>query len=276
MFVWHACIIQDLEGARKSSELRECEVSCPVYYADKGLRVIQEGKILRKVLREVNMWGPTSEEKMNKRLTLLSSIIMALNPLIARILTGLFVLWGLPSYKKGHALHFIQPSDFQKHFVAGCISLNTLWFLLHYLGHSVLRNLIVQPSTHLFGATLLVLRFVMFPNSSDQSVRRRVVQMLFLLPSRQEGWLKQIVPIVSNSHAMSLIPLLLSNRKDWVQNHEKDGKSRKSCGLRWYLKTLEHDWEEVADILKKNWKCFLHRWIQHGASNHTTLISVEW
>lgn len=55
MFVWHACIIQDLEGARKSSELRECEVSCPVYYADKGLRVIQEGKILRKVLREVNM-----------------------------------------------------------------------------------------------------------------------------------------------------------------------------------------------------------------------------
>jgi len=65
-----------------------------------GWGVYRKGKYLQ-VLRGVNMWGSTSEEEMGKRLTLLSSIISALNPLIARRLSGLFVVWGFPSYRKG-------------------------------------------------------------------------------------------------------------------------------------------------------------------------------
>lgn len=44
MFVWHACITQDLEGLRKFSELRECEVSCIVCYADRQLKRYRKRK----------------------------------------------------------------------------------------------------------------------------------------------------------------------------------------------------------------------------------------
>lgn len=59
--------------------------------------------------------------------------------------------------KRDVPLHFIQLSDFQKHFVTTFIPLQTLWFLLSPLGPYLLRNLVVQPSPHLLAAPPLVL-----------------------------------------------------------------------------------------------------------------------
>lgn len=124
MFVWHACIIQNLEGLRKSSELREFEVSCIVWYEGRQLKRNRTRKYSRRYWKGSICGDQCQRRKTGERLSLLSSIIMILNPINSKIN-------GVPHLQeRDMPLHFTQLSDFLKHFVDALIPPQTLWFLL--------------------------------------------------------------------------------------------------------------------------------------------------